>query len=176
MKACRYDQAEAYIENLYQTVCHIGSLLKIEPPELVAILSAKHEEAKNNGIKFNPQVNLQSSFLPIPPEDITHLIGNRLDNALDAAKTNCSPRVDLVLTCNKLGLKLKVSNNGSSIPQSVKQSIFAAGYTTKGAKQHSGLGLYVIKQIIERYDGQLELGEPDNYSGAEFVIYIPWNK
>lgn len=176
MKACRYDQAEAYIENLYQTVCHIGSLLKIEPPELAAILSAKHEEAKNNGIKFNPQVNLQSSFLPIPPEDITHLIGNLLDNALDAAKTNCSPQVDLVLICNKLGLKLKVSNNGSSIPQSVKQSIFAAGYTTKGAKQHSGLGLYVIKQIIERYDGQLELGEPDNYSGAEFVIYIPWNK
>lgn len=176
IKACHYDDAENYIENLYQTVRHIGNLLKIEPPELAAIISAKHEEAKSNGIKFNWHVNIQSDSIPLSPEDLTQLSGNLLDNALDAAKTNCSPVVDLALTCNKLGIELKVSNNGNSIPQNIRQSIFAAGYTTKGTKQHSGLGLFIIKQIIDRYDGQIELREPDNYSGVEFVIYIPWNK
>ncbi len=79
-------------------------------------------------------------------------------------------------TLNKLGLELKVSNNGSPILQSVRQSIFAVGYTSKSTKQHSGLGLYIIQQIIDRYDSQLELREPEDYSGIEFMIYIPWNK
>ncbi len=176
IKACHYDQAETYIENLYHTVSRIGSLLKIEPPELAAIISTKHEEAKINGIEFYWHVNIQDGSLPLSPEDLTQLTGNLLDNALDAVKMNGSPRVDLVLVCNKLGLKLKVSNNGSPIPQNVRQNIFTAGYTTKSIKQHSGLGLYIIKQIIDRYDGQLELREPEEYSGVEFMIYIPWNK
>ena len=176
IKACHYDQAETYIEKLYHTVSCIGSLLKIESPELGAIISTKYEEAKNNGIKFYWHVKVQDGSLPLSPEDLTQLTGNLLDNALDAVKTNDSPRVDLVFVCNKLGLELKVSNNGSSIPQNVRKNIFTAGYTTKKIKQHSGLGLYIIKQIIDRYDGQLELREPENYSGVEFMIYIPWNK
>ena len=126
VKAGQYVQTETYIENLYQTVRHIGNLLKVDPPELAAILSAKQEEAKTTGIKFHWQVNMQSSDLPLSPEDLTHLIGNLLDNAMEAAKTNCSPRVDFTLTCNKLGLELRVSNNCSPIPQNIKQNIFAA--------------------------------------------------
>jgi signal transduction histidine kinase len=172
IKAGHYTQAETYIENLYQTVRHIGSLLKIDPPELAAILSAKREEAKTQGVKFNWQVNIQSSTLPLSAEDLTHLTGNLLDNAMEAVKINCSPRVDFSLTCNKIGLELKVSNNCGPIP--IKQNIFAAGFTTKDTKQHSGLGLSIIKQIIDSHDGQLKLKEPENYSGVEFVIYIPW--
>lgn len=176
IKAGHYSQTQAYIENLYQTVRHIGSLLKIEPPELAVIISAKHEEAKINEIKFYWNIDTQAGSLPLSPEDLTQLAGNLLDNAFEAAKTSCSPQVDLILTCNKLGLEIKVSNNGSSIPQSVRQNIFTAGYTTKSTKQHSGLGLYIIKQIIDRYDGHLELKEPEDYLGVEVMIYIPWIK
>lgn len=176
IKACHFDQAETYIENLYHTVSRIGSLLKIEPPELAAIISTKYEEAKINGIKFYWHVKIQDGSLPLSPEDLTQLTGNLLDNALDAVKMNGSPRIDLVLMCNRLGLELKVSNNGSPIPQNVRQNIFTAGYTTKSIKQHSGLGLYIIKQIIDRYDGQLQLREPEDYTGVEFMIYIPWKR
>lgn len=85
------------------------------------------------------------------------------------------PRVDFSLACNKLGLHLKVSNNGDPIPQDVKHNILAAGYTTKDTNQHSGLGLFIIKQIIDRHGGRLEVEEPENYPGVEFKIYIPWS-
>ncbi|MDT3698785.1 MAG: ATP-binding protein [Thermincola sp.] len=175
VKAGHYAQAESYVENLYQTVCHIESLLKIEPPELAAILSVKLEEAKAGLIEFNWQVNMESNILPLSPEDITHLAGNLLDNALEAAKANCFPKVDLTLNCNKLGLQFKVSNNGDPIPQDIRHNIFAAGYTTKDTNQHSGLGLFIIKQIVDRYGGILELKEPEKYPGVEFKIYIPWS-
>lgn len=108
------------IENLYHTVSRIGCLLKIELPELAAIISTKYEEAKTNGIKFYWHVKIQDGSIPLTPEDLTQLTGNFLDNALDAVKANGSPRIDLILVCNKLGLELKVSNNGSP---SLKMSV-----------------------------------------------------
>lgn len=133
VKTGNYDKVAAYIENLYQTVRHIESLIKIDPPELAAVLNAKQEEAKSGGVDFYWQVNMENNVLPLSPEDLTHLVGNLLDNALEAAKTNCSPRVDLTLTSNKFGLELKVSNNGNPIPQDIRQNIFAAGPTVRDA-------------------------------------------
>lgn len=176
VKAGHYIQAESYIENLYQNVRHIKNLLNIEPPELAALLNVKQEDAKARGIEFHWQVNMESNNLPLSPEDITHLAGNLLDNALEAAQSSNAPKVDLSLGCNKLGFELRVSNNGDPIPQGMKRNIFGAGYTTKDASRHSGLGLYIITQIITRHGGQLELKEPENYPGVEFVIYIPWSK
>lgn len=176
VKAGHYIQAESYIENLYQNVRHIKNLLNIEPPELAALLNVKQEDAKARGIEFHWQVNMENNNLPLSPEDITHLAGNLLDNALEAAQASNAPKVDLSLGCNKLGLELRVSNNGNPIPQGMKRNIFDAGYTTKDASRHSGLGLYIITQIITRHGGQLELKEPASYPGVEFAIYIPWSR
>ncbi|WP_019122354.1 ATP-binding protein [Brevibacillus massiliensis] len=174
LKVGQYDLAAAYMENLYQTVRHIDSLLKMDPPELAAILNVKQEEAKASGIAFHWRVNTEGSTLPLSPEDLIHLVGNLLDSALDAAKADSSPRVDLTLSSNKLGLALNVSNNGHRISQDDWQNISTAGYTTKDPDRHSGLGLYIIGQIIDRYHGCMELKEPENYQGVEFKIYIPW--
>lgn len=176
IKGNHYAEAENYIENIYQNVRHIGNLLKIEPPELAAVLNVKQEEAKTGGVEFHWQVNMESNILPLSPEDLTHVVGNLLDNALEAAKANHFPRVELILTSNKLGLVLKVANNGNPIPQEVRHNIFNAGYTTKDMNRHSGLGLFIIEQITERYGGRLMLKEPEDYQGVEFEIYIPWSK
>lgn len=175
LKAGHYIEAEAYIQNLYKTIRHIESLIKLDPPELAALLSVKQEEAKTGGVDFHWEVNIEGKDLPLSPEDLTHLVGNLLDNALEAAKTNCSPRVDVMIDSNVMGLDLKVSNNGKPIPQDVRNTIFTAGYTTKDTNQHSGLGLYIIKQITDRHNGRLELKEPENYPGVEFRIHIPWS-
>jgi signal transduction histidine kinase len=72
----------------------------------------------------------------------------------------------------KIGLQIKESNTCAPISPNDQNKMFAAGYTTK--KEHSGLGLYIIKQIVERNGGQLELREAKEYSGVEFVIHVPW--
>jgi len=175
LKAKRYHQAEGYIETLYDSVRQIADLISMNPPELGALLSVKQEDARSRGIEFNWQVNIKNSVLPLPPEDLTQLTGNLLDNALEAAACSCSPKVDLVITSNKMGLQLKASNTGASIPEDIRNHMFAAGYTTKDVSHHSGLGLFIIKQIVDRYKGQLDLMKPENYTGVQFVIYIPWN-
>jgi len=175
IKSGHYNQAENYIENLYGTVSQISKLLKINPPELSAILSAKHEEAKAEKIEFNWQVSIDSNNLPLSSENLTHLVGNLLDNALEASKASCSPKVDLILISNGMGLWLKVSNNGNPIPQNARHNLFNPGFTSKDKSMHSGLGLYIIKQIIDRYNGCLKINTPENYPGVEFEIYLPWS-
>ncbi|WP_006520737.1 ATP-binding protein [Desulfoscipio gibsoniae] len=68
-----------------------------------------------------------------------------------------------------------MSNTGAFVPKDIRDHIFDAGYTTKDVSSHSGLGLFIIKQIVGRYNGQLNLTEPENYPGVQFVLYIPWN-
>jgi two-component system sensor histidine kinase AgrC len=175
LKAEQHKQAEGYIETLYDNVRQINELMVLNPPELGALLSIKKEEAKTQGIDFNWQVNVESAILPLSPEDLTQLIGNLLDNALEAATSSQSPKVDLIIASNKLGMQLRVSNTGRPIPEEIQHSLFAAGYTTKDVNRHSGLGLFIIKQIVERHGGRLDLKKPENYPGVQFVIYIPWS-
>jgi len=176
MKTKRYHQAEGYIETLYDSVRQISDLMSMNPPELGALLSVKQEEARSRGIDFNWQVNIKNSVLPLTLEDLTQLTGNLLDNALEAAACSSSPKVDLVININNMGLQLKVSNTGAHIPEDIQNHMFAAGYTTKDVRSHSGLGLFIIKQIVDRCNGRLDLMETENYPGVQFVIYIPWNK
>lgn len=157
LKANQYKRAEGYIETLYENVRQLNDLMGVNPPELGALLSVKKEEAKAQGIDFHWQVNIENNILPISPEDLTQLTGNLLDNALDAAASSHSPKVELAITSNKLGLQLKVSNTGTPIPEDIWHNMFAAGFTTKNVSQHSGLGLFIIKQIVDHHGGRLDL-------------------
>jgi len=170
IKTEQYRQAENYAEKLYENVRRVKTFLNINPPELGALLSVKQEEAEDRGIDFHWQVDIKAGALPLSPEELTHITGNLLDNALEAALP--SGRADLSIKSNKIGLQIKISNTCPPISQNMRKKMFAAGFTTKS--EHSGLGLYIIKQIVERNGGQLEFREAKEYSGVEFVIHIPW--
>lgn len=176
LKADQKVNAVSYIEGLYQTLSHLKELLSVEPPELGALLSVKQEEAKSKGIEFTWYINMESNTIPLSPEELTHVIGNLLDNALEGTENSNKPQVDLMLTSNKLGLLMKVSNSCNSIADDIRKRIFKEGYTTKDTTRHSGLGLYIIRHIIDRHGGQVQLGESENYSGIQFEIFIPWSK
>jgi two-component system sensor histidine kinase AgrC len=145
-------------------------LAAANPPQLAALLSVKQREAEDRTIDFHWQVDIEAGVCPLSPEELTQITGNLLDNALEAAIP--SGRVDLSIKTSKLGLQIKASNTCVPLPPSDQNKIYAAGYTTK--KEHSGLGLYIIKQIADRNGGQLELREAKEYSGVEFVIHITW--
>jgi signal transduction histidine kinase len=63
---------------------------------------------------------------------------------------------DLSISLEKLdatSLQISVSDTGIGIPPENLEKIFDAFYTTKPAGEGSGLGLYIVKQIIEKHQG-----------------------
>ncbi|MBU1719144.1 MAG: HAMP domain-containing histidine kinase, partial [Bacteroidetes bacterium] len=63
------------------------------------------------------------------------------------------------------------TNNGPEIPDAIRDKIFNAFFTTKGAGEGSGLGLDIVRKIIEKHDGKIWF--ESNAEETTFFVYLP---
>ena len=93
----------------------------------------------------------------VPGWEICRILGNLVDNAMDAALEihDHRPCVRVYIGEDIRCWKLEVSNNGPEIPVSIQRNIFQPGFTTKYAGH--GNGLSIVSELIEKYDGHLRL-------------------
>jgi two-component system sensor kinase len=66
--------------------------------------------------------------------------------------------------------EIRIADNGKGIPDEIKDDIFEEGFSY-GDSGGSGLGLYIVKKTIERYDGSVRV-ENNKPSGSVFVIHL----
>jgi two-component system sensor histidine kinase ResE len=107
-------------------------------------------------------------------EDFERLISNLLENAVKY--TPPQGKVQLQLTLGDHELQIMVSDNGIGIPPEALPRIFDEFFRAKNAKEMgqegTGLGLSLVKHIVERYGGKIEvnskLGE-----GSTFKVFLP---
>jgi signal transduction histidine kinase len=66
---------------------------------------------------------------------------------------------------------IRVKDNGPGIPDGMSQTIFDPFFTTKGEERGTGLGLYIVRNIIEEHGGKIVL-LPYDGRGAEFFIEL----
>jgi C4-dicarboxylate-specific signal transduction histidine kinase len=99
---------------------------------------------------------------------------NLIGNAVDATEslTHRSPELKISLQRKEPFALCRIQDNGCGIPVDKLQSIFEPYYTTKPPGQGTGLGLSVVKQIIESYQGKLTL-ESTPAEGSSFNFSIP---
>ncbi len=114
--------------------------------------------------------------LPLGVADVTQLsraFGYVLKNGLEALEDIAEPRlmVELAPSDDDEFVVVRITDNGPGIPEESMEKIWAAFYTTKGAK-HAGLGLSACVQILQQSDGQISAqNTPDG--GATFELLIP---
>ncbi len=97
----------------------------------------------------------------------THLIMN----ALQAVQQN--GRLEVALRTVDKHIEIKVSDNGPGMPDEILHRIFDPFFTTRTSGEGSGMGLSIVKNIIEKHQGSIEvqttLGE-----GSTFTVYLPY--
>jgi len=118
---------------------------------ITSYLSYKVEQAKANEIKVDIENNLTST-INIDKTDICQVIGNIMDNAIEANKKNIDKYIKLLLY-NKDNYMIIKSENPAKEPLLIKDNVILT--TKKDTKKH-GLGLKSIKKIAEKHDGSLE--------------------
>jgi len=80
-------------------------------------------------------------------------------------------RIDVDIKENRNEVMISVKDNGRGVPEDARDNIFEEGFTS-GEAGNTGLGLYITKKTIERYDGSIHF-EPNNPKGSIFVIELP---
>jgi signal transduction histidine kinase len=154
---------------------HMDRAPEAEPTDLITgirstLTMLQHKSRQNN-------IQIEENFAPDLPK-VTVIVGeinqvwtNLIDNALDAM-AGASTRV-LRLSGERDGscVLVRIQDSGSGIPPAVKDRIFEPFFTTKPMDQGTGLGLDVVRRIVLRHGGSLEVeSEPGR---TVFSVWLP---
>jgi two-component system sensor kinase len=71
--------------------------------------------------------------------------------------------------------ELRISDLGIGISDAVKDKLFEAGYTSDETGTSIGLGLFIVKSVIDRYKGTVEVQDNDP-SGVVFLLKLKLSK
>ncbi|MGN6392027.1 MAG: ATP-binding protein [Gemmatimonadales bacterium] len=101
--------------------------------------------------------------------ELNQVWANLIDNALDAVSEN--GRVAVRARAEGGRLVVRVTDDGSGIPAEVKGRIFDPFFTTKPVGKGTGLGLDIVRRLVDRNDGSIEVqSEPGR---TEFRVVLP---
>ncbi|MFJ4775832.1 ATP-binding protein [Streptomyces sp. NPDC088762] len=142
-------------------------------PVLVALLLGKAAQAHERGVELvvTPDSRRLSDGggLRLPPaRDLVTVLGNLIDNAVDAVAAVQGARIAVTLRPDGDELLLRVADNGPGLPEGV--DVFRRGWSGKG--EGRGLGLALIRQVAQRHGGSVSAGQ-GRAGGAEFTVRLP---
>ncbi|MCX4808101.1 ATP-binding protein [Streptomyces sp. NPDC058682] len=140
-------------------------------PVLVALLLGKAAQAHERGVELVVTADSRSlaegGGLP-PARDLVTVLGNLIDNAVDALTAVPGARIAVTLRPEPDELLLRVADNGPGLPEGV--DVFRRGWSGKG--EGRGLGLALVRQVAERYGGAVVAAQGPG-GGAEFTVRLP---
>jgi two-component system CitB family sensor kinase len=168
-----YAEVLRYVKRLGSATQELAAAVteRIESPPLAALLIAKSSVAAERGVRLH--VADASRVGPLDEglaEDLATVVGNLVDNALDAVSTAAERRVRLELEGGPGWLRVVVGDSGPGIPEEEADHVLERGWSTK-ADSGRGLGLALVAQIARRQGGSLEIGRSP-LGGAELSVEV----
>ena len=132
----------------------------------VAVLKAKaRSKSVAVSVKLEPDLPRVRGFAG----ELNQIWGNLIDNALDAVSE--SGRVDVLAGRHNGRICVRISDNGSGIPAEIRDRIFDPFFTTKPAGLGTGLGLDIVRRLVQHNDGTIDVeSEPGR---TEFRVTLP---
>lgn len=154
-------------------------MASVEEPVVAALLLGKAAVASERGVdlELDPASTLEADVLAgtgITGRDLVTVIGNLVDNAIDAAASAPGPGcVEVLVRAGGGELVLRVADSGPGLDAADALQAFRRGWSTKGDgdRLHGrGLGLALVGQTVNRLGGIVEVGRE---VGAVFTVRIP---
>ncbi|KND39626.1 sensor histidine kinase [Streptomyces acidiscabies] len=149
----------------------------VSEPVLAALLLGKTAQANERGVELevSQSSRLDDGVLPasLSARDLVTILGNLIDNAVDAAQGSVGARVSVTAYTTDTELVLSVSDTGTGVSPGDTEKVFERGFTTKPSGPGGrGLGLALVRQAVHRHDGTLTVSAAEG-GGAEFVARLP---
>ncbi|GHF48671.1 histidine kinase [Streptomyces griseosporeus] len=147
---------------------------KIEDPLLAALLVGKATVAAERGVALWVSDRTRLPDRLVDPRGLVTVVGNLVDNALDAVAGTPHARVEVELRAEGRTAVLTVRDTGPGIPPAQRELVFTEGWSTKKPPAHGkrGIGLSLVRRLAERHGGSATVGEAEG-GGAQFTVVLP---
>ncbi|WP_432493119.1 sensor histidine kinase [Kineococcus auxinigenes] len=156
----------------------------VADPAVAALLVGKSAQAAERGVELEvePDTALPAGLLPA--RDLVTVVGNLVDNAVEAAMAGAEPRWVRVRTgCVERGggavVEVRVTDSGEGLPAGLLEQAVQRGWSRKEQRlsPHGthGLGLALVGQVVRRHGGSIAVEEPVTLDdgGGTLVVRLP---
>ncbi len=178
-----------YFEMYNQQILRLNNIII----SLIEISRIKDREASKVNINFNTIIEeCITSFMNLPNfanitfkinidpnlkfksdlSIITTIMQNLIENSIKYSKPEVLSTVNIDIKSIVASISIKVSDNGIGIDSSIQGKIFNMFFRGTEQSMGSGLGLYILKNAVEKIKGQILLDSTLN-KGTTFEIILP---
>jgi sensor histidine kinase regulating citrate/malate metabolism len=158
----RADEAVTFATNELELSQQLVDRLSsaVGEPALVALLLGKSAQADERGIELTvteeTHLPANADDLPMSGQEMVTVLGNLIDNAMDACDRE-DPWVEVTVAQDNGTLLIRVADSGPGMDPATFEKAMQRGYSTKSGsdtEQH-GLGLALVAQVVKRHNGTL---------------------
>ncbi|WP_417313507.1 ATP-binding protein [Enterobacter sp.] len=180
----RYDDAIRYIQAQSDGAQRVLDFVsaRFTSPALCGLLLGKYVSAREKGVEllFDPACQLSKMPLAINETELMSVIGNLLDNAVDATLKAPAPApVELYISDRNQELLIEIADRGCGVDDAMKPHLFRQGFTSKPdagneitGSEH-GIGLFLVAGYVDKAGGSIEIAD-NAPQGTIFTVFIPF--
>ncbi|MCX2945979.1 ATP-binding protein, partial [Rahnella perminowiae] len=181
----RYDDAMHYIQAQSEGAQAVLDFVsaRFTSPALCGLLLGKYVSAREKGVglSFDPACQLTRIPAGISETELMSVVGNLLDNAVDATLKALSPPapVELYISDRNQELLIEVADQGNGVEDALKPHLFEQGVTSKPSSGQDatgaehGIGLYLVAGYVRQAGGSIEISD-NTPQGTIFSVFIPY--
>lgn len=170
-----YDELGNYIKDIaiYQQSETSEIINHIKNSVLAGFLLGKQSYIREQGASL--EVNCSTTIPNTANTEVIHdlitVIGNLLNNALDAVSASDKKNISISFRYHDGQLDIEVTDTGIGISEEDQRKMFEQGFSTKGSNR--GFGLYFVEQSLENLNGHIIVTSEKN-EGTTFSLRIPY--
>lgn len=132
-----------------------------------------NHKLRKNGIRVERKFQDDLPQPKVLVSELNQVWTNLIDNAIDVMEHTENPVLSLETRQDREFVRVVVRDNGPGIPDDIKNNIFDPFFTTKEIGKGTGLGLEVVKNIVNKHNGTIKVESvPGN---TEFEVCLPLN-
>lgn len=180
------DEAKQYLEGVDRELARAANITRktlgfyrdpskpvaVNPAALLAeVLTLYSSRIRSKHIRT--EINCPQDFeVVVLKGEFVQIVSNLISNAIDALDAGGLLRITVEKERN--GLRLEIEDSGAGIPAENQRKIFEPFFTTK-KELGTGLGLWVVKDLLEKQGGTISVVSPSNGSngGTRFSVFLP---
>jgi signal transduction histidine kinase len=151
---------------IYQGVS--GAKVNAFVPDGINVVLTLYQNQIKRGVKVTKTYEAVPLLL-CHPEELIQVWSNLISNAIQSM--NYEGQLNISVTEEDLNILVQLTDSGPGIPSEIQDKIFQPFFTTKPMGEGSGLGLDIVRKIVDKHRGKIEVRSQPGQT--TFSVWLP---